>query len=86
MKLKKEVTLLNRMQLFKMTTLIKQLLEADKSGNWNLHLESIQKMIPFFHSSGHHNYAESAHLYLQDMLNLKRDLSPAENAKFVTEG
>lgn len=71
-------------QLYKMTILIKQLLEADKSGNWSLHLQTIKKMIPFFHMSGHNYYAESAHIYVQDMEKL--DLDPAEFAKFVTEG
>lgn len=69
-------------QLFKMTTLIKQLLESEKSANWKLQIDTIQKMIPFFHVSGHLHYAESAHLYLQDMLNIERDLGPIEFEKF----
>lgn len=69
-----------------MTTLLKQFEEAEKSGNWVLHINSVQKMIPFFHASGHNNYAESAHIYLQDMLNLKNDLNEKEFANFVTNG
>lgn len=26
-------------------------------GNWNLHLEYIELMLPFFHAAGHFNYA-----------------------------
>lgn len=32
-----------------------------------LHLEVVQEMIPFFHSSGHHLYAKCAQMYLQDI-------------------
>lgn len=69
-------------QLYKMTTLIKQLLEAEKSANLKLQIDTIQKMIPYFHVSGHLHYAESAHLYLQDMFNIQQDLSYVEFAKF----
>ncbi|GBM19930.1 hypothetical protein AVEN_164881-1 [Araneus ventricosus] len=32
-----------------MTTLIKQFIEAERSGNWDLHIATIQQMLPFFH-------------------------------------
>lgn len=52
-------------QYFKMVTLVKHFIEAERSGNWDLHLDTIQRMLPFFHASGHFLYAKSAHLYLQ---------------------
>lgn len=73
-------------QFFRMTTLLKDFEQADKSGNWALHIRTIQKMIPFFHASGHNNYAESAHLYLQDLFQLTSELDEQEFASFITNG
>lgn len=61
-----------------MTTLVKQFLEAERTGNWNLHITTIRSMLPFFHSTGHYNYAKSAHLYLQEMASLEEKMSPFE--------
>jgi hypothetical protein len=47
-----------------MTTLINNVIQADQTSDWNLHLKSIEKMIPFFHAAGHFLYGKSAHLYL----------------------
>ena len=58
-------------QYFNMTTLVKRFIEAERIDNWELHLNTLQQMLPYFHASGHSLYAKSAHLYLQDMHNLK---------------
>lgn len=44
-------------QYFRMVTLVKQFIEAERMGNWNLHLDTIQKMLPYFHASGHFLFA-----------------------------
>lgn len=54
-------------QYFHMTSLMKEFIEAERSGDWESHLCSVQQMIPFFHASGHLQYSKCAHLYLQDM-------------------
>jgi hypothetical protein len=54
-------------QYFHMISLTKEFIEAERSGNWESHLCSVQKMVPFFHASGHLQYAKCAHLYHQDM-------------------
>ena len=41
-------------------------------------------MLPFFHASGHFQYAKSAHLYLQNMSNLQ-NIMPAEDFRRSTE-
>lgn len=61
-------------QYFCMTTLIKLFIQAERTGDWNLHLYTVHKMLPFFHSAGHFQYAKSAHLYLQDMMALQNDV------------
>lgn len=58
-------------QYVRMISLVRSLLHADRSTNWNLHLSTIKSIMPFFYSGGRHQYLKSAHLYLQDMLNLK---------------
>lgn len=54
-----------------MVSLMKQFLAAERMGDWESHLQSIELMLPFFHAAGHFNYAKSARLYLQDMRSLK---------------
>jgi len=73
-------------QYFHMVTLVKQFIQAERSGNWNLHLQCIQDMFPYFHASGHFLYAKSCHLYLQDMQELKSKLSNLDYKRFVTKG
>lgn len=42
-------------------------------------------MLPYFHASGHFFYAKSAHMYLQDMLDLKASMGEFEYKKFTTQ-
>ncbi|GBO00726.1 hypothetical protein AVEN_253137-1 [Araneus ventricosus] len=46
-----------------MTTLIKQFIEAERSGNWDLHITTVQQMLPFFHAADHFFYAKCAYLH-----------------------
>lgn len=74
------------LQYFRMVTLMKHFIEAERSGNWNLHLDTIQRMLPYFHASGHFLYAIDAHLYLQDMAVLHEKIPQEELEKFTTGG
>ena len=40
------------------------------TGNWELHLQSIQAMLPYMAASGHNSYTKSGMLHLQQMSNL----------------
>lgn len=51
---------------FKMVSLLKKFLAAERMGDWKSYLNCIKLMIPFFHTAGHFNYAKSARQYLQD--------------------
>lgn len=73
-------------QYFFLVYLLRSFISAERSGNWYAHLECVEKMIPFFHSSGHFQYAKAAHLYLQDMYVLKKNMRPGEFKKFCDEG
>ena len=46
-------------------------IRAERSGYWNLHVVAITKMLNLFAAAGHIDYAKSARLHLQNMLNLK---------------
>ena len=45
-----------------------------KAGNWDLHLQAVYDMLPFFIASKHSLYVKSAYLYLQLMLDLPNNL------------
>lgn len=59
---------------------------AERSGNFELHLDSVKKMIPIFYATGHNNYAKSTTIYYQDMTKLKEVLTPEEYQMFVIKG
>lgn len=61
-------------QYFRMVTLVKRFIQAERSGNWTLHLDTVRKMLPYFHATGHCSYAEEAHLYLQEMAVLREQM------------
>lgn len=73
-------------QYFNMVTLMKEYICAERSGDWNVHLNCVQQMIPFFHACGHFAYAKSCHLYLQDMFKLPSVMPKEEFEKFVSQG
>lgn len=72
-------------QYWNMLAIVKDFIKAERSGDWDLHLKGIRRMIPYFHASGHNNYAKSAHLYLQDMLELRNDMGDEAFENFVQD-
>jgi hypothetical protein len=73
-------------QYFEMVTLMITFIDAERSGDWDLHLKSIHEMLPYFHSSGHYLYAKCSHLYLQDMIDLEHTMPPEEFQSFRLGG
>ena len=57
----------------RLVNLLKNFIRAERSGDWDLHLQCVRNMLPYFHATGHHLYAKSTHLYLQDMENLAQE-------------
>ena len=47
--------------------IVKTFTFAEKTSNWELHLEALSGMLNLFAATGHSNYAKSARLYLQKM-------------------
>lgn len=73
-------------QYFYMVSLMKEYIHAERSGNWESHIDCVKKMTPYFHASGHFPYAKSCQLYVQDMMDLPSKLTPEEYCLFTTEG
>lgn len=73
-------------QYYDMFMILKQFIQAERSGNWSLHIECTRRMIPYFHASGHYLYAKTAHLHVQQMLELKETMDPLEYKKFTELG
>lgn len=43
-------------------------------------------MLPYFHASGHFNYAKAVHMYLQDKTDLDKKMTEDEFRRFTTNG
>lgn len=54
-----------------MVEIAKTFIWAERTGNFEMHLQAVSHMLPFFASLGHNNYAKCARIYLQQMRKLK---------------
>ena len=52
--------------------ILQRFIKAERTGNWELHLRSAQKMMPFLAAAGHTFYTKSLHVYLQQMVQLEK--------------
>jgi len=60
------------LQYSEMIQILRQF-KAERTGNWPLHLQSIQYMLPFLAASGHNLYTKTAYVYLMTMQALEKD-------------
>ena len=61
-------------------------IRAERTGDWALHIQSVQEMLPTFHAAGHLAYAKSAQLYLQEMERLEKLLPTEDFTKYISQG
>lgn len=54
-----------------MINLVKDLIRADRTGNWELHISTDIKLQPLFHVFDRTNYARWSSVYIADIINLK---------------
>lgn len=73
-------------QYFQLISLVQKYIHAERSGNFQLHLNAVISMIPFFFASGHHLYAKACLLYVQDMMKLENIMDIIEFDKFIKKG
>lgn len=67
---------------FRMVSLLKDFIAAERMGDWDLHLRTVELMIPFFHAARHFPYAKSSEIYLQKMRKLEQELDKVLFEKF----
>ena len=60
--------------------ILRRFLKAERTGEWNLYLASVQEMLPFMAASGHNLYTKSLNMYLSDMQELKESHPDVHNA------
>ncbi|VDI45288.1 Hypothetical predicted protein [Mytilus galloprovincialis] len=54
-----------------MIDILRRFIKAERTGNWELHLQTVKDMLPYLAASGHNLYVKSSRVYLQQMENLK---------------
>ena len=55
-----------------MIDMLRCFLKALRLGDFLLYLVTLHEMLPYFAACGHNNYAKSAYVYIQDMIELKQ--------------
>ena len=66
-------------------SIIRLFIAASRTGDWNLNLVAMEKMINLFAATGHNNYAKCLRLHLRQMLDLSTT-HPDIYQKFTTGG
>ena len=56
-----------------MVGILRPFIRAEHTGNWALHSQAIQDMLPYLAASDHNLYTKSARVYLQQMNDLKAE-------------
>ena len=69
----------------KMVDILRTFIKGERTGNWELHLQAVYDMLPYFAAAGHNHYAKSAHVYLQMMQDLQKT-QPAVYNSFIMDG
>ena len=76
-------------RFIQMVGVLKDLVRADREGNWELHLNSVQAALPLFAGCDRINYLRWASLYLEDMRKLQMDAPEVyenfKSGKFVVK-
>lgn len=73
------------MQYWHTVSNVKQFIKAERTGNFQSHLQSMQQMLLYSYSRGPYVYARSCQLYLQHILDLEDKLWPDEYYQFAKQ-
>ena len=49
------------LQYVEMIGILRMFIKAERIGDWNLHLQAVHKMLPYFAAAGHNLYTKSAY-------------------------
>ena len=70
------------MQYFNMVGALLRFIRAEREGNWNLHINSFQEMLPLMTLYDHTNYTRWGTIYLADMQQLP-ETAPEVHSEFM---
>ncbi|KAK3919247.1 Histone-lysine N-methyltransferase EZ1 [Frankliniella fusca] len=73
-------------EYFKQVEISRLFIQAVRVGNWNLYLDSMRAMLPYFHAAGHLPYAKGVHIHLQRMDSLESEMAVDEFEMFTSRG
>ena len=59
------------LQYMNMIDVLRKFIRAERTGNWELHLQALSEMLPYMAASGHNHYTKSGLVYLWRMSNLQ---------------
>ena len=48
------------LQYMDMVDILRKYIQAERTGNWELHLQAVSEMLPYLAASGHNKYMKSA--------------------------
>ena len=74
------------LQYLRQVELVRMFVRAERSDDWKLHLHCVKEMLPYFHAAAHLSYDKSAHLYLQQMLNLPNKMEQQVYTQYTEKG
>lgn len=60
-------------QYMDMVNILQSFIRAERTGNWQLHLQTLGEMMPYLAAAGHNLYVKSIYLYLQKMFKLEQE-------------
>ena len=58
-------------QYMGMIDILRRYIKSERTGNLEMHLQTVKEMLPFLAAAGHNLYEKSAYLYLQHMDDLQ---------------
>ena len=71
------------LQYMEMVNILRTSIKVERKANWELLLQAVSEMLPYFAALGHNLYVKCVRLYLQSRRNL-RDDHPAVYRDFVS--
>ena len=54
-----------------MVNIMRAFVRSERTGDWSLHLRTLQDMLPYLAASGHNLYTKSLYVYLKQMIRLE---------------
>jgi hypothetical protein len=74
------------LQYCELVIIVLHFIQAERTGNWELHLDCVRAMLPIFHATAHFQYAKACQIYLQDMDTLQDRMTSEEYKNFTAKG